>query len=170
MANLVKAVNTPASKNEIVQAIINAWPTVFNRKPTYDQVAKTWAQIAIEASRGKYILNNNVGNIDYTSGFKGDYYQNNDTYSVNGNPANRKSYVTKRRAYNTLEDGVIDYLTLLKNRPPVMEALFKGSPSDFSNALAKVHYYDPFVRDDYVDKNGKKNNGYTTNLVSIYNQ
>ena len=170
MANLVKAVNTPASQNEIIQTIISAWPIVFGTTPTTDQVAKTWAQIAIEASRGKYILNNNVGNIDYTSGFKGDYYENTDNYSVNGNPAIRKSYIAKRRAYNTLKDGVIDYLTLLKNRKPVMKALLNGTPADFSNALAEVHYYDPYVRDDYVDKHGRKNYGYTHNLVSIYNQ
>jgi hypothetical protein len=170
MANLVKAINTPASQNEIIQTIISAWPIVFGTTPTTDQVAKTWAQIAIEASRGKYILNNNVGNIDYTSGFKGDYYENTDNYSVNGNPAIRKSYIAKRRAYPTLKAGVIDYLTLLKNRKPVMKALLNGTPADFSNALAEVHYYDPYVRDDYVDKHGRKNHGYTHNLVSIYNQ
>jgi hypothetical protein len=164
----VPATKTSASQNEIISAIVAVWGEVFGGKPTLSQVAKTWAQIAIETGHGKYFLNNNIGNIDWTPGFTGDYYIGSDTVAVGNDPNNRKTYHPKRRAYRNLFDGGKDYLMLLKHRAPVLETLQKGSPREFSTALAKVHYYDPSVRDDYVDKNGKRQHGYNSLLADNY--
>lgn len=164
----VPAIKTPSSQNEIVSNIVAAWPEVFGGKPTLSQIAKTWAQIAIETGHGKYFLNYNIGNIDWTPGFPGNYFIGSDVVAIGNDPNNKKSYHPKRRAYSNLFEGVKDYLTLLKHRAPVMQTLQKGGPKDFSTALAKVHYYDPTYRDDYVDKKGKKQNGYTSMLASNY--
>ena len=81
-----------------------------------------------------------------------------------------KQYIAKFRSYDSLDDGVLNYISFLKNRPAVMAAMKEdASPKEFSYALAKVHYYDPYIRDDYTDKNGKKVPGYTTGLTSRYN-
>lgn len=165
----VKAVPSSATENQIFSAIYVAWEKVFGTKPTLNQVANTWAQIGIETGRGKYILNNNVGNINWTNGNSHNYYMTHDDRSVNGNPANRERYSQARRSYDTLIDGVTDYLTLLKNRPGVMKTLMSdATPQEFSHALAEAKYYDPYVRDDYVDNNGKKNKGYTSHLMSLH--
>jgi hypothetical protein len=167
----VRAVPNSASESQMFSAIMIAWQQVFGTKPTLNQVANTWAQIAIETGRGKYILNNNVGNINWTQGNPHDYYMTTDDRSVNGNPADREKFRVPRRSYGSLVDGVVDYLTLLKHRPVVMQALMQnGSPEQFSHALADVKYYDPYVRDDYVDKKGNKQKGYTSHLQSLYGE
>lgn len=161
---------TPSSEAQIVSAIRQAWTEVFGTRPTIAQVGKTWAQIAVETGRGNSMYNYNVGNITWTPNHRGDYYITTDTMTVNNNPADRRKYQAKMRAYNNLYEGVADYLTLLKNRAPVAEALESGSVKDFSYALASVHYYDPYTRDDYRDKSGKKVMGYTSSLASIYKE
>lgn len=164
----VPRIATPASKNQIVSSIDSAWRSIFGNQPTVKQVAMLYSQIAIETGHGKSIFNNNVGNINWTQGFPGNYYETQDSLTVGNNPANRKYYTAKMRAYNTLDDGILDYVKLLKNRSPVLAALKNGDVKDFSYALAAVHYYDPHIRDDYTDKNGKKVPGYTTGMTSIY--
>ena len=167
----VKAVPSSASESQMFSAIIIAWQQVFGTKPTLNQIANTWSQIAIETGRGKYILNYNVGNINWTKGNAHDYYMTTDDKSVNGNPAEREKFRVPRRAYDSLVDGVKDYLTLLKHRPGVLGALMQnGSPQEFSHALADVKYYDPYVRDDYVDKKGNKQKGYTSHLSSLHEE
>jgi hypothetical protein len=161
---------TPASSQEITSAIVSAWKQVVGDKPKLSQVAKAWAQIAAETNRGRAIFNNNVGNIMWTKGNSHDYFTNTDTRSVNGNPAEREGYSAFFRSYPSLVDGVADYLTFIKNRPSAFKELVSGSPQEFSAALASVHYYDPFTKDDYTNKNGKKVPGYTSALTSQYNQ
>jgi hypothetical protein len=170
MARLVEKVATPASENQIVSAIVSAWREVIGGRPTLGQVGKTYSQIAIETAHGQAIFNNNVGNINHIPGSNGDYYQTKDSLTVGNNPANRKVYTAKMRSYGSLSEGVSDYLTFLKNRGAVMSALQKGSPQDFSYALAGVGYYDAHIRDDYMGKDGKKISGYTSGLTSIYKQ
>lgn len=170
MSGMVQRVATPSTEAEIVSAIKQAWTKVFGNKATVGQVGKTWAQIAVETGRGKSMFNYNVGNITWTPNHNGDYYITTDSMTVNNNPANRRWYKAKMRAYSNLYEGVADYLTLLKNRGPVASALESGTVKDFSYALASVHYYDPYTRDDYTDKSGKKVMGYTSSLASIYKE
>lgn len=170
MAKKVETIKTPASEGQVVSAIVQAWKQVFGGKPTLRQAGMLWAQIAVETSRGRWILNNNVGNINWTPGFNGDWYDTTDTMTVGSDPSKRKQFKPRRRSYNDLVSGVIDYLNLLKNRPPVLKALRHGTPKDFSYALAEVKYYDPYTRDDWVGKNGKKVSGYTSGLTSFYNE
>lgn len=170
MAQKVDKVKTPASEDMIVSAIKTAWSKIFGETPNLAQIGKAWAQIAIECGHGQYIFNNNVGNMNWTKGFSGDYYETKDSITVGNNPANRRVYTAKMRSYSNLLQGVADYLHLLKNRPGVMKALQTGSPKDFSYALADVHYYDAHIRDDYVNKDGKKVGGYTSGLSNIYKQ
>jgi len=167
----VKAVPSSASESQMFSAIMIAWQQVFGTKPTLNQVANTWAQIAIETGRGRYIINHNVGNINWTKGNSHDFYMTTDDRSVNGNPADREKFRVPRRSYDSLIDGVADYLTLLKHRPVVLNALMQnGTPQEFSHALADVKYYDPYVRDDYTDKNGHQQKGYTSHLQSLYGE
>ena len=163
----VKRVSTVSSEGQVVSAIKQAWPEVFGGKPTLRQVGKTWAQIATENQGGKGIFNYNVGNLNWTPQWRGDWYETQDSQTVGNNPANRLWLPYKRRAYNSLEEGVADYLKLLKNNGAA-KAL-NGTVKDFSYALAKAHYYDPYTRDDYVDKSGKKVSGYTSALLANYN-
>lgn len=169
MADKVNRVPTPVSEDQIVPGIISAWKKIFGKKPTMSQVGKVLAQIMLETGNGKAIFNNNVGNINWTPGFTGNYYEIKDSTTVGNNPANRQYYTAKMRSYGSISSGIEDYLILLKNRAPVMQALQKGNIKDFSAALASVHYYDPHIRDDYVDKSGKKVSGYTSGLSARYN-
>ena len=115
MGTKVSRVPTPASQDQVVAAIVKAWKRVFNENPTWGQVGKTWAQIGVETGNGTEIFNHNVGNINWTKGYNGDYYETTDSITIGDNPANRKFYTAKMRSYKDLFQGVADYLTLLKN-------------------------------------------------------
>lgn len=168
MAHEVAKIKTVATQGEIISSLVRAWKDIFNTQPTKGQIAKLWAQVALESANGSVMFNYNVGNIDWSPDYKGNFYVGGDTTSVGGDPAKRKAYYTKRRSYKTLDDGIKDYLIFLKNRPAVLATLMKGSPKDFSYALASVGYYDRATRDDYM-KDGKKMSGYTSGIVARYN-
>lgn len=169
MVRKVEKIATPASEDQLVSALRSAWSKSFGGQPTLKQLAMLYSQIAVETGHGKHIYNNNVGNINWTKNFSGNYYETGDSRTVGNNPANRQHYTAKMRSYSNLDDGVTDYVNLLKKRTSVAKSLQEGTVKDFSYSLAATHYYDPHIRDDYVNAAGKKISGYTTGLTSIYN-
>src|ERR1700733_12770057 len=123
MQQQVKRIPTPANENQLVLSIVHAWRSVFGSAPTLSQAGKIFAQIAIETGNGKYTFNNNVGNITWTPGYQSDYYTAQDSMSVGGDPSKRRQYIAKFRSYDSLDAGILDYISFLKNRPAVLAAM-----------------------------------------------
>jgi len=163
-----KKVLTKTSENEIIQTIMREWQSVFGTTPSPQQAFTAYGQLAMETGHGNQCYNYNVGNINWTRGFNGKFYTTKDSSSINGNPANRNWYIAKMRSYDSLADGVKDYLKWIKNHKNATAAAISADPKAFSHALAEAGYYDPHMRDDYVDANGKKQAGNTTGAVGIF--
>ncbi len=155
----VEKKKTPASDDEVISTFINSWKSVYGSEPTKPEIAMVWSQTALETGRYKSLYNYNVGNIT-TSGKEYNYYMNDDTH-WDDKKNKWVGHVAKFRAYNSLVEGITDYLKFLKNGrfEPAMNASKMGDPKAFSQALAKVHYYDP---------KGEKH--YSSNMSSLFNQ
>lgn len=162
-------IKTRTSEIEILQSIKNVWDSVFGQNPTLQQVLTAYGQLAMETGHGNDCYNYNVGNINWTSGFPGKFYFTKDSTSKNGNPAVRDWYDAKMRSYNSLDDGVKDYLRWIKTHKGASTAVMSGDPKAFSRALATAGYYDPHMRDDFVNDKGQKVQGNTSGSVGIFN-
>lgn len=56
-------ITTPLSEKELMYELNESYVSVFQTKPTKEELKIAWAQISFENGRGKKIYNNNFGNI-----------------------------------------------------------------------------------------------------------
>jgi Muramidase (flagellum-specific) len=141
----VEKVKTEVSVSELVYSFARAWQSLLGRKPSKEQLAMFIAQNSLETGNRKSMYNYNIGNI-----IKGntnfDYFLGNDTQAG-------KPIIQKFRSYQTLDDGVLDYLKLLyRGYPQSFAAASGGDPKEYSHSLIadpKHQYYDPTVEKNY---------------------
>lgn len=60
-------ISTPLSEQQLMSELQESYVTVFNTKPTNQELKIAWAQISFENGRGKKLFNNNFGNIGASS-------------------------------------------------------------------------------------------------------
>lgn len=143
MSKKVDKQKTQVSLTDLVHAFIRAWQSLFNEKPSKEQLAMFISQNSIETANRKAMWNYNIGNITHsTDDF--DYWEAIDH-------SGGKPFLSKFRSYNSLDDGVLDYLKLLRRTYPQSFAASSGSPKDFAHSLIsqKYKYYDPSVEPQY---------------------
>ena len=137
---------TPVSKSELTKAFASAWQDLFKTVPTKEQLGLLIAQNSLETGNSNSMWNYNIGNIKKTEKDShnycmlkhvGEIIHGKQVFFEPPHPA------TWFRAYNTLEEGVIDYLKFIKStgKGKVWEAVLTGDPSTFSKALKDSHYY-----------------------------
>lgn len=158
MANQqVAPVATPFDSNQLVPAFISAWRQLIGSEPTKQQIAMLISHNALETGgfKTKAMFNYNIGNIVKTPQDNFDFFIHPDSY-------HGKKFMSKFRSYDSLEDGVLDYLKLLhKGYPQAFDATSQ-TPKDFAHALVanpNFQYYD--------DTHEKE---YAAGMTSLYNQ
>jgi hypothetical protein len=135
---------TQVSLTELVHSFMRAWQSLFGKKPSKEQLAMFISQNSIETANRKAMWNYNIGNITHSKD-NFDYWEAIDH-------SGGKPFLSKFRAYNSLDDGVLDYLKLLHNVYPQSFAASSGTPKDFAHSLVakKYKYYDPSVEPQYA--------------------
>jgi mannosyl-glycoprotein endo-beta-N-acetylglucosaminidase len=156
MGNQVPKTNTPVSDAQMAQAIIRVWERLFGTDPSQEQVYMVMAQNAIETGPDRASMHNyNVGNI-IVGNTDHDYFLGGDWMFSDKSETQKKKITQKFRAYNSLEEGLTDYLKLLsssKRYAPAWEHIKHPDIRAYSKALHDAGYY------------GAKEEEYTKGLI-----
>lgn len=160
MGKEVPKTNTPVSDEQMAKAIVNVWHRLFGADPSKEQVYMIMAQNAIETGRDRKSMHNfNVGNI-IVGTTDHDYFLGGDWMYADKSETTKKKITQKFRAYNTLEEGVADYLNLLsksKRYATSWQHILHPDVRAYSKALHDAGYY------------GAKEEEYTKGLLSQFN-
>jgi hypothetical protein len=156
MGQRVPRIRTEVSESELVKALISAWQKLFGSMPTKEQIAMLLAQNALETGHRKSMWNYNIGNV--TTDGKGKYnYFDDLTTNEQISPGKWKKMNLKYRAFNTLDEGALDYIKFLKNNyATAWQHIINPNPEEYSKALKKAGYY---TADEIP---------YTKNMVSLF--
>ncbi len=150
MGKQVPKTNTPVSDEQMAQAIVNVWQRLFGTAPSKEQVYMVMAQNAIETGYNRASMHNyNVGNI-IVGGSDHDYFTAGDWMYTDKSETTKKTITQHFRAYDSLEDGVEDYLKLLSGSKRYAEAWKHIKDPDirsYSQALHDAGYYGAKVED-----------------------
>ena len=157
MGYRVKRVKTTVSEPQMAQAFIEAWKSLFGTTPSKEQVGLLIAQNNLETGHRNSMWNFNVGNITTDGKDKFNYYDDLTT-DEQVQPGVWKKKNLKYRAYNSLDDGVKDYLKLLSGRKysSVWRHIVNPNPVAFSKSLKDAGYYTA------------NEAPYTRNIVNLY--
>lgn len=141
MGNRVNRIRTYISDSQMAAAISSGWQKLFGEQPTQDQIAMVLAQNALETGNRKSMWNYNVGNIT-TSGKDYNYFDDLTT-SEQVSPGKWEKKNLKYRAYNSLEEGVLDYLKFLSSKryQNAWQHIINPNPIAFSKELKRSGYY-----------------------------
>lgn len=151
----VETTRTRFTMEQFLTAVISAWKNLFHHTPTKEQVGILWAQYALETGGGGYCWNFNIGNIKKIRNDKhSKYMMLAGTWEIiNGKRVvfQPPSEVTWFRAYDTLQEGVTDYIRFLSSGryKVAFQAALSGSPEEFAHRLKVAGYYTAPER-DYV--------------------
>jgi hypothetical protein len=134
----VGVVRTPLTSGEAANALTRAWTEVVGDQPTGETTALLTAQWAHETGRGASMFNYNFG------GIKGEGPSG---LSVaqrtrEGWGATERTIVDRFRAYESADQGAVDYVKLLVKRfPEAVEAARKGDATGFVHGLKTRGYF-----------------------------
>jgi hypothetical protein len=137
-AGSVAAVRTPLTSGEAASALTRAWTEITGEPPSAETTSLLTAQWAHETARGASMYNYNFG------GIKGEGPSG---LSVaqrtrEGWGENERTIVDRFRAYESAEQGAVDYVALLARRfPQAVEAAKRGDAGGFVAALKARGYF-----------------------------
>jgi len=161
MGKQVPKTNTPVSDAQMAQAIISVWHRLFGTTPSKEQVYMIMAQNALETGGNRQSMHNyNVGNIT-TGNNDHDYFLGGDWMYADKAETKKKKIVQHFRAYNSLEEGVEDYLKFLSRSKRYAESwkhIMNPDLRSYSKSLHDAGYY------------GAKEEDYTKGLLSQFNR
>ncbi len=168
MAREIPDTKTPATKEQIVEALWRAWLAYFGSPPRKESVWVMGAQWALESGWGKSCHCWNLGNVKSREGDGYDYcyFACNEilptkqahnmaaaapeTAKVTSDRADGKSIIwfypkhpgCRFRAFDTLLDGATDHVSLLFRRFHLSwEGVEQGDPALFAHLLKQQGYY-----------------------------
>ncbi len=161
MGKQVPKTNTPVSDTQMAQAIITVWQRLFGTAPSKEQVYMIMSQNSLETGSKREAMHNyNVGNI-IVGTTDHDYFAGGDWMYTDKSETTKKKITQKFRAYNSLEEGVTDYLKLLsssKRYATSWQHIKNPDIRAYSKALHDAGYY------------GAKEEEYTKGLLSQFNR
>jgi flagellum-specific peptidoglycan hydrolase FlgJ len=142
--NVKEAKKTPISTVEFVESARRIIPNVFGSEFPNEAIALFWAQWALETGKGKHCYNYNLGNIKQFDRSKPLHMLDHVWEIINGEkkifPKGHPQ--TWFRAYENLDEGMYDYLSLLKYRyKSSIEGAKEGDPVKFVSMLKKYGYF-----------------------------
>jgi hypothetical protein len=183
MPSELVAQKTPVSKEDLIRALYEAWTHLFGESPKKESIFVLASQWALETGWGAGMWCYNLGNVKSVEGDGHDYcfFACNEILKTAkahaiATAAPATARVTKDRgdgtsiiwfypkhsgcrfrAFNTLVDGVVDYIGLLNKRfARSWPAVLAGDPAQFSHLLRAQGYY---TADESV---------YTRTLTSVF--
>lgn len=143
----VDAKDTPLTEKELAWHLNQAWKIVFNDYCTVKQLAILWAHVSLEVGRGKYIKNNNFGNIKKLKDQKYTSYRCNEVLLIDGK---RKAVwfepyhvQTLFAAWDNATDGAAHYINFL-TKPryaKALKALKEEKVSEYVTELKAAGYF-----------------------------
>jgi flagellum-specific peptidoglycan hydrolase FlgJ len=151
-AQLVPAIKTIYTSQQMIRGFIEGWQQHFNALPKKESVAVLWAQNAIETGSTTSMWNNNIGNVKFVASANpadddGKEYMmlNNVWEIINGQKViyQPPHTATWFRSFKTLADGVAFHMDFLKNRryKTAWTAVEAGDPAQFAHLLKVARYY-----------------------------
>lgn len=143
MGQKVQRFRTNISDTAFRAGLKSAWRKLFKTEPTDDQINLIMAQNDLETAHRRSMWNYNVGNI--TTDGKGSYnYFDDLTTKEQMKPGQWKTMNLKYRAYDSMEQGIEDYLKFLgqnKRYGNAWQHILNPDPVAFSKALKQSKYY-----------------------------
>lgn len=160
----VKAIDTPLSEKQLAWHLNQAWNKVFNEFCTTKQLAILWAHVSLEVGRGKYIKNNNFGNIKRLKDQKYTSYRCNEILIVDGK---RKAMwfepyhpQTLFAAWDDATSGAAHYIEFL-TKPRYAKALAALKAENIEKYVVELKVGGYFTADL---------NFYSKVLIKLYNE
>lgn len=136
----VKRVQTPVSNAEMLESITRVWNKLFHNKPTKEQLAMIMSHNDLETGFRKSMWNYNIGNITVgNSDHTHNYYDDLET-NEQISPGKWQSAKLKYRAFDSLDEGMEDYLKFISKRPG-WQWILDPNPEAYSKALKASGYY-----------------------------
>ena len=122
-----KKMLTPLSQEEIAIVLCKTHIDLYGAPPSKNKLALSWAQIALENSRGKRIWNNNLGN-------QGPFRMNQRYYhhKFNGWPY---------RSFGSVDESAKSYWKIIKKCKMADITFDRGDPVQSARSLKGCNYY-----------------------------
>jgi len=135
----VAATRTPATQSELRGAIGRAYAKVNGKPASANTLDMLTAQASLETGRGAQMYNNNFGGIKGHSPVSGQTAHYLTREVENGQS---KHLVQGFRAYKSLDEGAVDFVTTLQTRfGSAMPSAERGDVNGFASALKGAGYY-----------------------------
>lgn len=139
MPELKPTVTTVCSPAAVYAALGLAWQAAFASPMPRTSGLVLLSQWALETGGGHACNNNNFAGIKHVSGDGRDWASYETTEVIGGKVVPMEQSF---RAYDTLEEGAIDYLaTLRHNFAPAWPAVESGDVAQFARLLSEARYY-----------------------------
>jgi hypothetical protein len=142
MGKRVKRIRTNVSELDMANAIKQAWVDLFGKEPFKEQVAMLMAQNSLETGNRKSMWNYNVGNITTGGNSKYNFFDDLTT-DEQIKPGKWEKRNLKYRSYDSLKEGVKDYIRLISGGryAKAWQSVVNPDPVAFSKALKQSGYY-----------------------------
>ena len=142
MGKRVRRFKTQVSESEMASSIIRVWQSLFGQQPTKEQVALLMSHIDLETGHRKSMWNYNIGNITTSGTYN---YFDDLTTDEQTSPGKWEKKNLKYRAYNNLDEGVKDYLSMMSKDTgrysKAWQHILNPNPEEYSKALKAAGYY-----------------------------
>jgi hypothetical protein len=140
LGHRVKRFATPVSNAEMLASITRVWKKLFQTTPTAEQLAMIMSHNDLETGHRKSMWNYNVGNITVGNSDHDHNYYDDLTTNEQVAPGKWESAKLKYRAFDTLDEGMEDYLKFISKRPG-WKWIMDPNPEAYSKALKASGYY-----------------------------
>ena len=136
---------TPLEPKQVFFGLYNAWLQLFGDTPKKESLLVLLAQSTLESGAGyKSCHLNNIGNFKHIDGDGRDFTYFKCSEIINGKEIwfSPPDPACCFRAYKSLQDGCIDYLSSLHKRfNKSWQAVLDGNPTEFVISLKKQRYF-----------------------------
>lgn len=137
-ANVVELRRTPVTRDALRASLGRAWETLHGAPANPRTLDLLTAQSSLETGNGQRMYNFNFGGIKGRSA-DGDTARARTHEWEDGHRVETRAYF---RAYDSLDEGAVDYLSLLQRRyGDALDAAGRGDPDGFVHALKRHGYF-----------------------------
>lgn len=144
---------TRATPAEVGRALVRAWRAIEGREPDTKSIVVLLAQGALETGRWRSMHCWNLGNVKSVAGDGRSWTFFRCNEILNGKEVwfDPPHPACRFRAFETLDEGAVDYLALLRRRyVSAWPAVLVGDPVAFVRAIKRAGYFtaaeEPYVR------------------------